>query len=128
MSSITKLLSSYTAVAVLGLGMAFGQTIPDRPFSPDSLVERVEDPPMFIWKTDVSEGQISRQGAFISYQVNVDNNGQNITGDAANEPSIAVDPTDHNKMVIGWRQFDSVSSNFRQAGFGFTNNGGTSWT
>ena len=60
--------------------------------------------------------------------MNVDANGQNITGDAANEPSISVDPTDRNKMVIGWRQFDSVSSNFRQAGWGFTSNGGVSWT
>ncbi len=30
----------------------------------------------------------------ITVQVNVDGNGQNIVGDAANEPSIAVDPTD----------------------------------
>jgi len=83
---------------------------------------------MFIWKTGTSEALISQHGSFTSYQVNVDGNGQNITGDAANEPSIAVDPTDRNKMVIGWRQFDSVSSNFRQAGWGFTSNGGVSWT
>jgi len=49
--------------------------------------------------------------------VNVDANGQNITNDAANEPSISIDLIDRNKMVIGWRQFDSVSSNFRQAGW-----------
>jgi hypothetical protein len=128
MSLITKLLLSYGIVAVFLQGIAFGQTTPDRPLSPETLVERYDDPPMFIWRTDVSEGQTSRQGAFISYQVNIDSNGQNITGDAANEPSIAVDPTDHNKMVIGWRQFDSVNSNFRQAGWGFTSNGGTSWT
>ena len=36
--------------------------------------------------------------------------GNNIVGDAANEPSIAVDPTDGNKMTIGWRQFNSVQS------------------
>lgn len=40
----------------------------------------------------------------------------------------AVDPTDRNKMAIGWRQFDSVASNFRQASWGYTSNGGTSWT
>src|SRR5512147_1522429 len=61
-------------------------------------------------------------------QVNVDANGQNIVGDAANEPSIAVDPNDHNKMVIGWRQFNTVSSNFRQAGYGYTTNNGLTWT
>jgi len=71
---------------------------------------------------------ISQFGPFISYQVNVDNNGNNIVGDAANESSIAVDPTDGNKMTIGWRQFNSVSSNFRQGGWGFTTDGGTTWT
>jgi hypothetical protein len=108
--------------------VASGQALPDSPLAAEALVERYQDPPMFIWRTDVSEGRISQQGPFTSYQVNVDGNGQNIVGDAANEPSIAVDPTDRNKMVIGWRQFNSVSSNFRQAGWGFTNNGGVSWT
>ncbi len=60
-------------------------------------------------------------------QVNVDDIGQNIVGDAANEPSIAVNPIDRNKMTIGWRQFNSVSSNFRQAGYGFTTDGGQTW-
>ena len=50
---------------------------------------------------------VSPYGDFISYQANVDANGNNIVGDAANEPSIAVDPTDSNKMTIGWRQFDT---------------------
>ena len=58
---------------------------------------------------------ISPFGVFTSYQVNVDGNGNNILGDAANEPSISVDPTDGNKMVIGWRQFNSINSDFRQA-------------
>ena len=31
-------------------------------------------------------------------------------------------------MVIGWRQFDNVASNFRQAGWGFTVDGGQHWT
>jgi hypothetical protein len=92
------------------------------------MVERYQDAPMYIWRTDVSERRISQHGPFTSYQVNVDSNGQNITGDAANEPSIVVDPTDRTKMAIGWRQFDSVNSNFRQAGWAFTNNAGVSWT
>ncbi len=71
---------------------------------------------------------ISQYGPFTSYQVNVDANGQNITGDAANEPSICVDPTNPSKMSIGWRQFNTVSSNFRQAGWGYTTNAGTTWT
>lgn len=61
-------------------------------------------------------------------QVNVNEDGENILGDAANEPSIAVDPTNPNRMVIGWRQFDNVNNNFRQAGYGYSLDGGQSWT
>ena len=71
---------------------------------------------------------VSQFDSFTSYQVNVNASGLNITGDAANEPSICVDPTNGNKMAVGWRQFNSVASNFRQAGWGYTSNGGTSWT
>ena len=74
--------------AWLGVGIAFGQSVPAKPFSVEPL-ERSGDPPMFIWRTGTSEAMISQHGPFNSYQVNVDNNGQNITGDAANEPSIA---------------------------------------
>ena len=65
---------------------------------------------------------------FYTVQVNVDENGDNIEGDAANEPSIAIDPVNPDRMVIGWRQFDNVNSNFRQAGYGYTVDGGDSWT
>ena len=65
---------------------------------------------------------------FFVVQVNVDGNGDNIVGDAGNEPSIAVDPTNPNRMAIGWRQFDTISNNFRQAGYGYTTNGGQDWT
>ena len=65
---------------------------------------------------------------FFTKQVNVDANGDNILWDAANEPSIAVDPTNPNNMVIGWRQFDDVMNNFRQAGFGYSSDGGVTWT
>src|SRR5262249_26229795 len=41
-----------------------------------------------------------------SVQVNVDANGLNIPGDAANEPSLVIDPTNPLRMTIGWRQFD----------------------
>jgi len=66
--------------------------------------------------------------SFFAVQVNVDGSGQNIVGDAANEPSIAVDPTNPDRIVIGWRQFDTIASNFRQAGYGFTTDGGLTWT
>lgn len=61
-------------------------------------------------------------------QVNVNANGQNILGDAANEPSIAVNPRDAKNIVIGWRQFDNIASNFRQAGWSYTLDGGENWT
>jgi hypothetical protein len=71
---------------------------------------------------------ISQFGVFTSFQANVDANGNNILGDAANEPSISVDPTNGNKMMIGWRQFNSIQSDFRQAGWGYTTDGGVHWT
>lgn len=68
-----------------------------------------------------------RFGEFTSVQVNTVL-GTNIPGDAANEPSIAVDPTDPLRMAIGWRQFDTVNSNFRQAGYAYSTDGGRTWT
>ena len=61
-------------------------------------------------------------------QVNTDANGNNIAGDAANEPSIALDPTDPNKMAIGWRDFATVASSFREAGVAHSTDGGLTWT
>ena len=69
-----------------------------------------------------------QRGPFISYQVNVDANGGNIAGDAGNEPSLAIDPTNPNNLVAGWRQFDNVASNFRQAGYAYSRDGGRTWT
>lgn len=79
-------------------------------------------------KIETSPARISQFGAFTSFQANVDASGNNILGDCANEPSISVDPTDGNKMVIGWRQFDSINSDFRQSGWGFTTDAGVHWT
>lgn len=60
-------------------------------------------------------------------QVNVSSMGFNIPGDAANEPSIAVDPTNPRRMAIGWRQFDSISSSIREAGWGWSEDAGRTW-
>src|ERR1041384_7583978 len=62
------------------------------------------------------------------FQVNVDMNGQNIPGDAANEPSICIDPHNPNRMAIGWRQFNTVNNSFRTAGVAFSRDAGRSWT
>src|SRR3954463_1832709 len=61
-------------------------------------------------------------------QVNVNALGQDIVGDAANEPSIVVDPTNPNRMAIGWRQFNTITNNFRQAGVAYSSDGGQTWT
>src|SRR5438477_5921350 len=97
---------------------------------PTAPLEQYDNPPAPspLWGIGVSPGMHSVYGPFTSHQVNVNASGMNITGDAANEPSIAVDPTNHNRMVIGWRQFNSVTSNFRQGGYGYTSNGGATWT
>jgi hypothetical protein len=63
-----------------------------------------------------------------SYQVNVDASGHNIVGDAANEPSLCVDPTNPNRIAVGWRQFKDVTDAFRQAGWAYSTNGGLNWT
>src|SRR5437588_11556829 len=120
--------SFFICLALLSvIPIASGQIAPHR-LVPTEPLEKYDNPPAYIFRLETSPGMISQYDTFTSYQVNVDANGHNIVGDAANEPSIAVDPTNPSKMTIGWRQFDSVSSNFRQAGFGYTSNGGTSWT
>ena len=90
-------------------------------------LEKYDQPPALLRRLEYSPAMISQFDVFTSYQVNV-SGGHNILGDAANEPSICMDPTNPNKMAIGWRQFNSVTSNFRQAGWGYTNDGGTTWT
>src|SRR6202162_5222950 len=95
---------------------------------PAEPLEKYDNVPALLRPNQFSPRIISQFGNFISYQVNVNSSGQNIVGDAANEPSICVDPTNPMKMTIGWRQFDDVSSNFRQAGWAYTTNGGISWT
>jgi len=63
-----------------------------------------------------------------SRHVNVNAAGKNILGDAANEPSLCVDPNNPSRIAVGWRQFDNVQSDFRQAGWAYSTNGGLNWT
>lgn len=60
-------------------------------------------------------------------QVNIDADGLNIIDDAANEPSLAINPDDTLKIAIGWRQFDNIGSSFRQAGWSYSSDGGLTW-
>jgi hypothetical protein len=106
--------------------VASSQTLAPKPL-PKEPLEKYDNPPPLSAAVATSPGLISQFGPYTSYQVNVDASGNNIVGDAANEPSICVDPTDRNRISIGWRQFDNVSSNFRQAGFAYTANAGRTW-
>src|SRR6266403_4814325 len=112
-------------VLLSGFAAASGQTPPKGRF-PDPL-EKYEMPPMYIYRLESSPRMISQYDTFTSYQANVDANGNNIVGDAANEPSISVDPTNGNKMAVGLRQFNTYTSNFRQAGYGYSSDGGFTW-
>src|SRR5437773_7199456 len=125
-SSATSLLICLAFLA--SLATASGQLAPTYAAPRNEPLEKYDNPPALPRKMGTSPRMISQFGLFTSYQVNVDQNGQNILGDAANECPISVDPTDGNKMAIGWRQFDSVTSNFRQAGWGYTTDGGLTWT
>ncbi|HKQ60983.1 MAG TPA: sialidase family protein [Candidatus Polarisedimenticolaceae bacterium] len=93
--------------------------------------ERPDDPPGRAARDNLlarSPGRRVVFGSYLSVQVNVDALGRNIVGDAANEPSLAVHPTSPRNMVVGWRQFDTVASNFRQAGWAYTFDGGRHWS
>ncbi len=92
--------------------------------------EVLDDPYMPVAPEDRVTSPAKRwlRGGNVSVQVNVDALGNNVVGDAANEPSLAVDPNNPSRIAIGWRQFDTIASNFRQAGYGFTTDGGASWT
>jgi len=90
--------------------------VPDQPYDPGARAGQQTSP-----------AYNGGSGGFFFTQVNVDSNGQNVVGDAANEPSIAVDVSNPKRIAIGWRQFDTISSNFRQAGNGHSSDGGMTW-
>ena len=116
-----------TAIFMLLATAAFSQTVARKPL-PIEPLEKYDNPPaVAALIRAISPALVSQFGPYTSYQVNVDANGNNIVSDAANEPSICVDRNNPNSMSIGWRQFDSVASNFREAGFAYTTNGGTRW-
>ncbi len=114
--------------SLVALASASAQLAPTHKVPRNEPLERYDNPPAPPRKIETSPRMVSQFGSFTSHQVNVDANGNNILGDAANECPIAIDPTNGNKMTIAWRQFNDVSSNFRQAGWGYTTDGGTTWT
>src|SRR5438445_2841473 len=115
-------------LSLIALASASAQLAPTHKVPRNEPLEKYDNPPAPPRKIETSPRMISQFGPFTSFQVNVDANGNNILGDAANECPIAVDPTNGNKMTIAWRQFNDVTSNFRQAGWGYTTDGGVNWT
>src|SRR6266478_3811374 len=124
----TYLLIAMVAVSPFTLGTASGQLAPTWDPHTKKPLEKYDNSPAYIYRLETSPRMVSPHGVFISYQANVDANGNNIVGDAANECTISVDPTNGSRMAIGWRQFDNVTSNFRQGGWGYTTDGGMHWT
>ena len=116
-----------TAVSLLLVSAAFSQRVARKPLPTEPLEKYDNSPAVAAPILGISPALVSSFGPYTSYQVNVDANGNNRVGDAANEPSICVDRHNPNRMSIGWRQFNSVASNFREAGFAYTTNGGTRW-
>jgi hypothetical protein len=128
MSRISHQLSVICILVLGSLVAVSGQTLaPLRRLPLNEPLEKYNMPPAAPRKMETSPRMVSPFGVFTSVQVNVDGSGNNILGDAANEPSISVDPTNGNKMVIAWRQFNSIQSDFRQSGWGYTTDAGVHW-
>ena len=104
-----------------------GEVVPDKVGHREDPVEPPTVPVTREGMTRSIQAVVVR-GQHQSTQVNVDNLQQNIVGDAANEPSIAIDPTNPRQLVIGWRQFGTITSDFRQAGMAYSHDGGATWT
>jgi hypothetical protein len=121
-------LSALAALVLVGPGTAAEgpspQTLPE-----EGHREEQGDPPAVVKeRAAFAPASTVVRGGHVSVQVNTAGAGLNIVGDAANEPSLAVDPTNPLNLVIGWRQFNSVASNFRQAGYAYSHDGGATWT
>ncbi|MGB2988219.1 MAG: sialidase family protein [Phycisphaerae bacterium] len=114
----TRSPAGFTDSKILKLRAERPPEVPNNPPAPPHLLRQRAAEPAKVWT----------RGRFTSVQVNVDGAGNNIVGDAANEPTIAIDPIHPNRIVIGWRQFDSITSDFRQAGVAYSHDGGQTWT
>ena len=110
-AQVIGVIAGVILTASAALALTPGQSDPPNPY------EHRTAPPATVHRSQ-----------YTSIQVNVDEYGDNIVGDAANEPSIAIDPLDPNRIVIGWRQFDTINSNFREAGWAYSHDGGQTWT
>ena len=128
--SVSYLLASFLIFSELSLAQNNQQGKQILPWEIEQLDEQPDDEYVPVQKNKQQRSPAYKFSSsdFFAVQVNVDQLGQNIIGDAANEPSIAIDPANPNIIAIGWRQFDTISSNFRQAGYAYSTDGGQTWT
>src|SRR5216110_1382198 len=98
-SSTLLALSFLNLSSLLLIPTISGQTLTPTHKVPRNVpLETYDNPPAPPRKIETSPPMVSQFGSFISHQVNVNASGQNILGDAANECSISVDPTNLSKM------------------------------
>lgn len=118
---------AFAAVALGTQALAFGQETAPPPH--EAQAERphlpLVNPPIRAYTPPAS---FARGVPSPGVQVNTNAAGLNIVGDAANEPSLCADPTRPNRLAIGWRQFNSIASDFRQAGYAYSRDAGRTWT
>src|SRR5437879_13000980 len=91
------------------IAVASSQTPTPKPL-PKEPLEKYDNPPPLFPAVATSPGLISQFGPYTSYQVNVNASGNNIVGDAANEPSICVDRRTGKKLIMVGRKLDRLSS------------------
>lgn len=118
-----------SAPSICSAGHSGAPAAPDE--FPPQPHERPGEPPAParpLRTSPVAEARLRTRDGFVSVQVNTTSDGLNIVGDAGNETSMAVDPGRPNRIAIGWRQFDSIASTFREAGFAWSRDGGHTWT
>src|SRR3989304_4165264 len=108
--NVIRLASILIIIFLISPGLIFSQTDKqqkENPPNPTAHHEIKDDDyiPDLRESQERSPAYHYSMNSIITTQVNVDANGQNIVGDAANEPSIAVDRNNPNSIAIGWRQF-----------------------
>ncbi|MBN1338510.1 MAG: T9SS type A sorting domain-containing protein [Bacteroidales bacterium] len=117
----------YTGVMLSLCIPALGQ---HKPGSSQKLLEVMDGPYIHspIENQATSPAYRYSSTGFFTVQVNVNAQGENIVGDAANEPSITHNPNNPDQMAIGWRHFETITNSFRQAGVAYTTDAGQNWT
>ena len=74
-----------SAICLAFVANASGQALQGKSIAHEPLEKPAMMPPAYIYRLETGPRMISRFGLFTSFQVNVDANGNNILGDAANE-------------------------------------------